>query len=279
MFSIGIDVGGTTVKVAAIRDGQLVATARSGKYVRPDAAQCAAAIRAACRDIAGPVHQIGLCVPGILDDKKQRIINSANLPGLNNVELPELVRGAFGAGAPPPLIVNDTNAAAFDLYAARRFSGRLLVIAIGTGVGAAVLDDGRPLSIDGESPGHLGQFDVSLEGQDVIGPDGGRGSLEGYIGSAALERTYGPSAAEQIQPEDSAFRSLVRAIRICHAIYRPHHVCLAGGVGIRLARLIEPLKTAVDTELTNIARRDWTLGTGDSDFHAAAGAARMAAVS
>ena len=60
-------------------------------------------------------------------------------------------------------------------------------------------------------------------------------------------------------------------------MYRPHHVTLLGGVGIRLKDLIEPIQRAVDTNLTGIARKDWTLSSGESDFHAASGAARLAA--
>jgi hypothetical protein len=80
-----------------------------------------------------------------------------------------------------------------------------------------------------------------------------------------------------MRPGHVPFRALVRVIRICHAIYRPHHVYLAGGTGIRLGHLLESLKKAVDAELTNIARKEWTLFVAESDFHAAVGAARIAA--
>ena len=277
MLSIGIDVGGTTVKTAALRDGQFLSTSRAGPYSRPDPAQLAAAIREACRGIPDPIDRVGICVPGILDEPKRRIVNSANLPELAGANLHELLRAALGLGAPAPQVITDANATAFDLHATRCLRGRLLVIAIGTGVGAAVLDDGKPLFVDGESPGHLGQVDVSLEAHPVIGPDRGRGSLEGYIGAKALAERYGHEAANKIRPADPAFAALARAIRICHAIYRPHHVCLAGGVGIRLGHLVDELRTAVNADLTGIARPDWTLTTGDSDFHAARGAAQFAA--
>ena len=277
MLSIGIDVGGTSVKVAALRNGQIVATSRSGTYERPSAQECVVAVREASHDLPRPIDRIGLCAPGILDEKKERILYSANLPTLANVKLVDLIGSALGPETPAPIVASDAVATAFDLYAARQIRGRLLVIALGTGVGAAVLDDGAPLSVDGESPGHLGQIDVSLEGARVIGPDGGRGSLEGYIGAAALQERYGAEPAGKIKPDDPSFRALVRAIRICHAIYRPHHVCLAGGVGIRLGHLLNDLRNAVDRELTSVARPDWALSTGGSDFHAAIGVARIAA--
>ncbi len=69
---------------------------------------------------------------------------------------------------------------------------------------------------------------------------------------------------------------MAKAIRICHAIYRPHHIVLAGGLGIRLGRVLPALQQLVQLDLTRIARPGWTLSTGSSDFHAACGAARMA---
>src|SRR6185295_15399031 len=105
------------------------------------------------------------------------------------------------------------------------------------GVGMAVLDDGVSLMVHGESPGHLGQVDVSIEGDPVIGPDGGAGSLEGYIGAPALVKKYGPDMPANLArlgKNDSALKALARVIRICHAIYAPHHVGLTGGIGIRL---------------------------------------------
>lgn len=276
-ISLGIDIGGTTVKAAALRGGQVVWTARSDRYSRPGPEQVIAAVRQACTQLEGPANSVGLCVPGLLDEAKQTVAISANVPGLIGLPLRDVVSQAAGATAAAPLIVNDANATAFDIFTTRKLTGRLLVIAIGTGVGAAVLDDGKPLFVDGESPGHIGQVDVSLDGPIVIGPDGGRGGLEGYVGTAALRARYGPDAAARIRPGDPPFRALVRILRICHAIYRPLHVCLAGGTGIRLAHLLDPLKRATDVELTMIARKDWKLTAADHDHHAAAGAARIAA--
>jgi predicted NBD/HSP70 family sugar kinase len=275
--SLGIDIGGTTVKSAALRDGAVIWTGRSERYSRPAAEQLVDAVRQACAQLDTPPQSVGLCVPGLLDEAKQSVAISANVPGLVGLPLGELVsRGARSNGS-VPVVVNDANATAYDIHSTRQLPGRLLVLAIGTGVGAAVMDDGRPLFVDGESPGHVGQVDVSIEGPIVIGPDGGRGGLEGYLGTAALRARYGPDPAARIRPGDPPFKALVRILRICHAFYRPLHVCLAGGTGIRLGHLIDPLKRATEVELTMVARKDWKLFVGDTDYHAAAGAARIAA--
>jgi hypothetical protein len=146
-----------------------------------------------------------------------------------------------------------------------------------------VLDDGLPLHVSGTSPGHLGQIDVSIDlpGEPTpIGPDGGRGGLEAYIGLPALRARYGEGFADRLQaltPDDPPLLALARAIRIAHAIYRPQHIALLGGVGLRLAPVLPDLKARVDDALTSVARSGWTLSSGDSDLHAARGAARLAA--
>jgi len=177
-------------------------------------------------------------------------------------------------------VCTDAVASAYDIYTTHNLRGRLLSLALGTGVGAAVIDDGVPLEVDGESPGHIGQMDCSIEGDPVIGPDGGAGSLEGYIGAPALAQRYGPDMSANLAklgPDDAPVKALARAIRICHAIYCPDHVALTGGIGNRLGHLVPVIRNLVETNLSSIAKPNWTMLTGSDDFHAARGAARFAA--
>ncbi len=108
---------------------------------------------------------------------------------------------------------------------------------------------------------------MSLDEDPPIGPDGGAGGVEAYLG-----RIADPT---QLDMSDDAVRALVRLLRIAHALYRPHHIALLGGVGRRLVHLRQGLLDATNHRLTNLARDGWTLGFGDDDFHAARGAARL----
>jgi predicted NBD/HSP70 family sugar kinase len=278
MISLGIDIGGTSVKLAQLKEGQLQWTGQSAFYTRPTTQQLVDALKDAAKGRVTYANIAGLCVPGLYDKSKRMITLSVNVPGLMNVKLDEIVEQAFAKRVAKIEIINDAVAAAVDVYESREMTGRLVSIALGTGVGMAVLDEGEPLFIEGASPGHIGQCDVSIAGDEVVGPDGGAGSLEGYIGVPALVSRYGSMEDffKKAKVEDAPIRALVRAVRIIHAIYRPNHVTLLGGVGTRLKHLIDPIKRAVDTNLTSVARRDWTLSSGDNDFHAAAGAARLA---
>jgi glucokinase len=278
LLQIGIDIGGSAVKAAAIRDGVVEWTGRSGPYARPARGELERSIAEAARQLRGETPDAtGICVPGLLNDERTTVVHSVNVPGLKGAPLIELL-STLGCRK-PPVIASDANATAYDIYQSRIFAGRLLMLVIGTGVGASVLDEGGHfLRVDSDSAGHIGQFDVSLEGEPVIGPDGGRGSLEGYIGVAALEARYGSveAAFREMRPTDPPMRALARAIRICHAMYRPSHICIGGGIGIRLGPVLPGLQDLVDDHLTHIARPERTLTIGEHDFHAAIGAARLA---
>ena len=285
MQSLGIDVGGTSVKLAVIQDGSPLWTAKSREYVRPDRDELIDAIRCAVRDRdISAVQNVGLCVPGLLDAKRRVITLSVNVPGLMGIVLDELVQLATGQSFAQIRICNDAVSAGTDIVLAKQLTGRVACIALGTGVGMAILDDGVPLIVEGSSPGHIGQVDVSIgdASEEVpIGPDGGAGSLEGYMGVPALIRRYGSTQTflQTASIDHPPIRALARAIRIVHAIYRPQHIVLAGGIGIRLAPMIDQLRALIATRLTSVAREGWTLLTGDHDFHAALGAARLASTS
>lgn len=278
MICLGIDIGGTSVKLAAVENGKTLWTGQSPFYSRPTTSKLIEALAQAANGRVHSVDFAGICVPGLLDAEKRMINLSVNVPGLMNIVLDELVARALGKGIHQLKIINDAVATATDVIRAKQLKGRVVSVALGTGVGMGVLDDEVPLMFEGASPGHIGQVDVSISGDVPIGPDGGAGSLEGYMGVPALIQRYGSMETfyRTAKATDVPLRALGRAIRICHAIYRPNHVVLVGGVGTRIKHLVPDLKAQIDTDLTSVARRDWTLSAGDHDFHAALGAARLA---
>ena len=94
----------------------------------------------------------------------------------------------------------------------------------------------------------------------------------------ALRQQYGPDFASvmaHFTGNEPAILALVRALRICHAIYRPQHICLCGGVGIRLRHLLSAIREKANQRLTSVSRLNWTLDCGEDDFHAARGAAQL----
>lgn len=289
--TLGIDIGGTSVKLAVVADGRCLWTGRSALYAKPDRALF---VRLLSETLgAAPeldrVERFGLCVPGLLDPATLALTLSANHPGLVGLPLDALLTEALRRpiGRDRLTTATDAHAAAFDFWRtaspAIAPGERLLAISLGTGVGGCVLDDGVPLRVSGLSSGHMGQIDLGLDldaHDRPLGPDGGAGSAEAYLGVAALRHRYGPdlaAALDRLSIDDPPVRALIQLIRVTHAIYRPKHLALLGGIGIRLGRLVNPIQAAASVALTRLARPGWTLRCGQSDFHAACGVAGLAA--
>lgn len=286
MSAIGFDIGGTSVKAALVREGKTCATARSDRYAQPSADQLRSCLASCVAGLGSPgdVTGVGLCLPGVLAADGSHIEHCVNIPALEGLDLAALVRAVVRIDRAPG-VFGDAHASAAGYWRQNSGPGRLLALAIGTGVGACVLDDGELLRVNGSSSGHIGQTDVGPcddnEAAPPIGPDGGRHSLESYLGVPALRARYGPKFGgrlESLSIDDPPMRALVRAIRICHAIYTPRRVVLLGGIGIRLAGFVPKIKAAVDEQLTSVADSAWCLETGTSDHHAAIGAAFLGAV-
>lgn len=290
MASIGIDIGGTRVKSALVHDGITVATASSATpYSRPDRATLLDSIHDAFTQLirqSSPtdqrLHSVGVCAPGLFDETSGRFTTCVNLPGLVGLSLEDLL-APTRLNHLPARLVTDALAAATDFAASTNSQHpRALALSLGTGVGACVLDRGSPLLISGRSPGHFGQLDVSLDDHPPIGPDGGAGGLEAYIGLPALTRRFAcapddlPAHLAALPPDSPPLRALTRAIRIGHAIFRPDAVWLLGGIGAALAPTLPTLRALVTTHLTSVARDPWDLAAATSTFHAASGAARLA---
>lgn len=271
---IGIDIGGTGIKVAH-NDGSTWRLGASDRYLKPSRATLTEALRNALADMGFTRTnslRVGLCVPGIASHNGSMIELAVNVPGLVGWPFRDLLTSAIGTEPDFFVRSTDAQAAMLDWSYGRKMRGRTLALVIGTGVGLWVLDDGRPLRVTDNSPGHIGQIDVG-ESHAPIGFDGGRGSLEAYVGAQAIKNSGGISAA--FAPKEPATLALARAIRICHAIYRPDTVLLLGGIGIRLANH-RAFEEEVRRDLTTLAKPGWKIIYGDDDHHAARGAARLA---
>jgi predicted NBD/HSP70 family sugar kinase len=289
MIALGIDIGGTTVKAAAIEisgcGARTIATVRSRTpYANPDAGTLENEIRTLAKQLPSP-DRLGLCLPGLFDPARRAITASVNLPKLVGVDLDSLLRAA--AAWPRAKVVTDAHAAAFDVQQTHAIRARLLAISLGTGIGACVLDDGVPLRVSppdaGFSSGHLGHIDLSMAvgaaADTPIARDGSLGTAEAYLGAPALHARLGiadDAHLPPLAPDDPAVLALVRMVRIAHAIYRPDVVALLGGVSFAVAHLGPDLKARISDRLTSLARPNWSLIFAQDGFHAARGAARLA---
>jgi predicted NBD/HSP70 family sugar kinase len=277
MATLGLDIGGSSVKAAAIAGS--ASCARSDEYDNPSPEQVRDAVVQAIERLprSEALSRVGLCAPGVIDDSS-RVLAAVNMPRLEGARLDEIVRDALrraGIAADPTLPpLTDARAAAHDAVRTLGLGGRVLAVSIGTGVGACLLADARPVVVTGRGPGHFGQIDVTLDN------DTGDGTLESYIGLRALRARYAPdlhAALARPDPLQPHLRALARALRIAHALFRPSTIILLGGTGIALRPAVGVLHSMTSARLTRVADPDWRLLCGMDVFHAARGAARLVA--
>jgi glucokinase len=277
---IGIDIGGSAVKgVRLDADGGL----RSARvaYTRSGLDELARVIREAGAAVgARKGDRLGVCAPGVLEAGTGVIRYAANLPCLAGVAVGAWTASALEIPA-RAVVLPDAGAMGLGAWHGAPVRGRLLALAMGTGIGGALVENGRLLTLDGVTIGHIGQMDVSWgEDRAPIGPDGGRGSLEAYAGGAALLARFGEAnladGIASMREDDPCVRALVRAIRVCHAVYKPDAVRLLGGLGAMFAPIVGMIRGLVAVDLTRVARPGWTLETMDDPFLAARGVARAA---
>ncbi len=141
-YTIGIDIGGTKM-LAILFDGQKVLA----DYVLATPKDSVEHMMIMINALLEPLFEkakedkikikgIGLGVAGVLDYKDKKIINSPNIPIIENVNLATQIENYFEI---PVKIDNDTNCflrAEVELGVARKFQNVYGII-IGTGVGGA----------------------------------------------------------------------------------------------------------------------------------------------
>lgn len=132
-----------------------------------------------------PLLGVGVGVPGTVDLPGSGVVDA---PQLDWVQVPigESLRRSLGL---PVIVENNVNAlaAAERLFGLGRTTAHFLVVTIGTGVGAAIVANGRIMRGASGGAGELGHFPVADEGPACR--CGNRGCLEAHISEDALVAT------------------------------------------------------------------------------------------
>ncbi len=185
---LGIDIGGTRLKVGLVDgEGRIVRQALSTSPA--SRAALAAALPALIGQVlAGEtVRAAGFGCKGIIDRASTQVVT---MPGVWNFLEGVRLRDMVGSALPPHVPVaadNDAKAALAGeiAWGAARGRENVLLLTLGTGIGGAILSDGRILRGASGVAGHLGHVTVHADGPDCI--CGNRGCLEAVFSARAIE--------------------------------------------------------------------------------------------
>lgn len=185
--SIGVDFGGTTVKLAAVRGADLLGPIEripTREFASPETLIEAIGIRVEQLKKNHPgIVAIGIGVPGAVDFDRGVTYNLTNVPGWSNVPLRDKIAARTGL---PTVLENDANCAAYAEFRCGTARGlrNIVVVTLGTGVGGGLILNGDLYRGSQFAAGEIGQISVDYRGVD--GPYGNFGALERYIGNQQI---------------------------------------------------------------------------------------------
>lgn len=146
------------------------------------------------RAIPGTAWGIGLGVPGPVEFASGRPISPPIMPGWDGHPIRERFADRFDA---PVWVDNDVNVLALGEWRAGIAQGHdnVVVVKIGTGIGAGIISDGRLHRGAQGSAGDVGHIQV-VDDAGVVCRCGNVGCLEALAGGAAIGR-HGEAAARE----------------------------------------------------------------------------------
>jgi glucokinase len=192
---VGVDVGNTTMSGGLVApDGAVLSvvetsTHRDGPGTALDTLLGTIGelvSRAEARGVQ--VEGIGVGLPGIVDvDVGTLGTGIGQLPELAELPLVERIRAKTGIDA---FVDNDVNALALGewRYGLARGAASLVVLALGTGLGGAVILDGRLVRGQSGYAGEFGHVPVKFDGRPCI--CGSRGCLGAYAAGYGIAMEY-----------------------------------------------------------------------------------------
>lgn len=207
---------------------------------------------------------VGIGATGVIDPHTGRVLAAtAAMPGWAGTDLGAGMKARLGGG--PVVVVNDVHAFALGEWrvGAGRGYDSLLAVTLGTGVGGAVVADGRLLMGRRAAAGHIGHLSVPAAA-GVPCPCGAVGHLEAVAGAPRVLRQAhlaGVSCVDLRELMDQAREgrepasgvveayacSVGTAIADAAATVAPDVVVLGGGVSQAGAVLLDRVVTAFHT--------------------------------
>ena len=181
--AIGIDFGGTSVKIGVVRNGSIIErgnvirTRQDGntrKLIDAIVAEIER-LKTQYKDLEG----VGFGLPGIINPGEGVVLNLTNVKGWHDIPLRSIISGRTG------LTTNLENDAKAMAYAEWKFGGgqglpNVVCVTLGTGIGGGLILNGRLYRGGTMVAGEIGQMSIDYQGKDFV--YGNKGALEAYVG-------------------------------------------------------------------------------------------------
>ena len=262
---IGVDLGGSAIKLGRFdRQG---ACLQSLTIATPQPASPQAVLQAIVEAIAqiDPEQKsvaIGVGTPGPADAAGRIARVAINLAGWQDIPLADWLEAATGK---PTVLANDANCAGLGEYwlgAGKSFQD-VIVLTLGTGVGGAVILNGKLFVGRDGSAGELGLITLNPNGPDCN--SGNTGSLEQYTSVRAIRRRTGlephelGDRAQAGDTEAIAFwqaygRDLGAGLASLIYVLTPEAVIIGGGISASAKFFFPAVQAEIDRRVLASSR-------------------------
>ncbi len=189
---IGIDVGGTNVKIALVSDkGKIIYSNSIPTRAEMGYEYTINSMKDAVRDLlketkmkASDIEGMGFGFPGQIDCQKGIVRLAPNIPGWVNVPIAEIMEKEFGI---PTRVDNDVRTATLGElnYGAGVGCENLVCITVGTGIGSGLVVNGKLVRGANNAAGEIGHIKLNMQGGPLCGC-GDRGCLEAYASGPSI---------------------------------------------------------------------------------------------
>jgi glucokinase len=211
---IGIDVGGTSTKLALVdAEGRILGRSSFDTQARRGGSNFVAAIcetaEALYQTVSATHHLLGIGIgTPSCDEVNGTITGAANMPFTETVPLRQLVEDHFNLSTQ---LVKDANSSALGemQYGGAKGMSNFILLTLGTGLGSGLVINGRTISGVHGLASELGHISADRNGRYCN--CGQRGCLETYVSAPGIKRTVFELMANHTQPSvlrDASFNSM-----------------------------------------------------------------------
>ena len=239
-YSIGVDLGGTNLRVAAVdQSGEIIdRTSEPADYAAGPArvASSIADVIAVLRDRHGRANLVGvgIGVPGYINIDDGIVVEAANLPGFTGFPIRDRVQDHLGT---PIILENDANAAALgELWmGAGKNVQDLILLTLGTGIGGGIVTNGQVLHGFAGMAGEFGHMTVFPDGNPC--GCGNSGCLEKHASASAITAMarmmhLGHEITSAADVHALAVAGNARALRVFESMGRALGIAIASLINI-----------------------------------------------
>lgn len=189
---IGIDVGGTNVKIALVdKSGKIIYSNSVPTYAKMGYEYTVNNIKQAIKDLmketnttTKDIDGIGFDFPGQVDYKTGVVKLAPNIPGWVNVPIAQMIEEEFHI---PTRIDNDVRCAALGemKFGAGQGCENFVCITVGTGIGSGLVINGQLVRGASNAAGEIGHIKLQMKDGLICGC-GDTGCLEAYASGPSI---------------------------------------------------------------------------------------------